>query len=253
MNRFIHSLFLGLAIGLAVFFHTWAARADEEGVTWREAPFEWRIMLTPGLRVGEVRELNERMKDAGYDEYDPVFGNGGLSFIGAWRRWMFGAEWGRFSQAGNAADRDAWETSLEGNYWLAQFGYALVWKKGWQFYPLFGLGGGNTFLLLHRPDAEADFDDVLAQPARVSSLSASFFMLDLSLAFDYRFSFFAFGNDRLAHGLVLGARLGYSYSPASWGVDLEGAEISDAPFLGQTGPSFKIVLGWGGGANQRRP
>jgi hypothetical protein len=50
---------------------------------------------------------------------------------------------------------------------------------------------------------------------------------------------------------VLGARLGYSASPVSWGHRNLSAEVDEGPNMGINGPYLRFIIGWGGGANHK--
>lgn len=210
-------------------------------------PFEWKVFFGPGGGVNmSIGDMNDYLDDAGYDQFQMGMGIGGGGFLGNYNHWVFGLEGYRFAM-GSDVKRNDWDVDLSGQYFLLRFGYAAVQKNGWQFYPMIGLGGGSSTLTISNSKADTSFEYVLLGPRRSTTMSNGYIVLDAALAFDYRFSFFENNDGTRAHGLVLGAKLGYSYTPYNTNWELSGADIEGGPDFGVNGPYLKFVIGWGGG------
>lgn len=236
---------LAIMVFGVLFMWSAAAKADEN------LPFEWRVFVDMGGGWSNLSELNEDLDDAGWEEISGGYGSGGLSFIGSYNRWMFGFTTNSANYGETEVKDTDWTATLNSNYGVLQFGYAIIQTKGHQFYPLLGLGGGQSTLTIANSEDEHDFNEALTAPARNSTITAGFLTADLELAYDYRFSFCDYDNGAQASGLVLGARLGYSLSPVSWGHRNITAEVDDGPNMGVNGAYLRFVIGWGGGANYK--
>ena len=107
---------------------------------------------------------------------------------------------------------------------------------------MIGLGGGGLSFVI-QDERRRSFNDVLDQPANISSLSAGGMIIDASLGFDYQFSY---SEEHPYGGMIVGIMAGYSYMPWSqW--TMNNQYISHGPFAGINGPYVRLLLGFGGG------
>jgi len=139
-------------------------------------------------------------------------------------------------------------TSLTGAYGVFHLGYALINSERWTVTPLLGFGGGAFSWVIQREDVPESFEDVIRSPETGSSLVNASFLLQASLGVDHWVSLSA--SARGASCLVIGLRVGYSYTPLAdkWEIELhdQALELSGSPELGMTGPFLRLVIGWGG-------
>ncbi|MDP8225580.1 MAG: hypothetical protein P9L99_19625 [Candidatus Lernaella stagnicola] len=218
----------------------------QDDPTATKKPFEWRFFFGLGGGHTMLSELNADMDDAGYNEFPGGFGAGSFGFIGNYNRWMFGTHGISFSLAPIEDKAENWTAAAEGSFGVAQFGYAVLHQGGWQLYPLIGLGLGNATLRIY-DDTDTDFDEVLRDPRRMSSIKTGFFLVNAEFGFDYRFNMVQNTHGDRSQGLVLGGRLGYAYTPINRDWSMGDTQVDDAPLLGINGPYLQFVIGWGGG------
>jgi hypothetical protein len=147
-----------------------------------------------------------------------------------------------------------YRTSLSGAYGLIQVGYAVVNAERFTLYPLLGFGGGAFTWRVQRDIVPASFEETIVRPEMGASLLNASFVLQAVLGADYWLSL---GHgDRRTGCLVIGLRLGYTYSPygGNWELQMhdQASELSGGPTLGITGPFLRLVMGWGGLGRGRR-
>jgi len=144
-------------------------------------------------------------------------------------------------------------TNLTGAFGVFQVGYSLINSGRWTVYPLIGFGGGAFTWTIQREAVPDSFEDVIRNPETGSSLLNASFLLQAALGVDHWIPLHA--GERGTSCLVIGMRLGYSYSPFgdNWEIELhdQAVELGGAPELGVTGPFLRLVIGWGGTGRSR--
>lgn len=169
---------------------------------------------------------------------------GGALFCG--RRLVLGIEgFALFSPDRSGAD---YRTSLSGACGVLQIGYAVLNSGNFTLYPLLGFGGGAFTWKVQRNAVPASFEDVIRAPEMGVSLFNASFLLQAGFGADY---WLALGpGERGTNRVVLGLRVGYSYSPfgRNWEIQLvdRTQELDGAPSFGINGPFLRLVVGWGG-------
>lgn len=204
--------------------------------------------LSLGLNGASAGEFQGRLDAAGpgypaQPGSELAVGGGALFFA---RRLVLGLEGLLLSSAQRVGP--AYTTTISGASGVIQVGFALVDSRSLALYPLVGFGAGAFTWKARQNSAPAGFDEVVLNPALGVSLLNASFLLQGGLGADYWLSF-----DRTGQGtgaLVIGLRLGYSYSPygRNWEVEMgQGSqELAGAPRFGMTGPFLRLVVGWGG-------
>lgn len=216
------------------------ARAQTRRGMGRQVPTQpdrsARLYLLGGYAQVQLDELNQRLADLP-EPYSPVgedlvlFG-GGLH--GRIDRVILGAEVATMYSIEDADMGDERSADLSGMTGTLAFGYSILHGRSFDFYPFVQLGGtGATLQVTQR--ADPSWDEVLGDPGRSSSLSTIMFHAGAGLGMDITFG----------GGLFLGLRGSWGYTPPrdSWS-DEEG-EIMGGPELDMSGPSVRLMLGFG--------
>lgn len=203
-----------------------------------------RGFFQAGLLRLDVDDMNAALAGAGFPTLDRgtvTLGGGGYATRG---RFVIGGEGhGLLSDDQPSADGSV-QVGLDGGYGLFKVGYLAYSESGLDVYPMVGIGGGGLNVSIVERSAPT-FDDVLANPQRSSRLSTGMFLLDLSLAADYRFT--RRSEEGRSGGLLVGLQAGYVFAPGStdWTLDdING--VAGGPDLGIQGLYIRLSLGgWG--------
>lgn len=140
-----------------------------------------------------------------------------------------------------------YRTSLSGACGVIQVGYAVLNSETFTLYPLLGFGGGAFTWKVQRNVVPTSFEETIRAPEMGVSLFNASFLLQAALGADYWLALGPGGQG--TSRVVLGLRLGYSYSPFghNWEIQLvdRTQELDGAPDFGINGPFLRIVVGWG--------
>jgi len=190
-----------------------------------------------------IDALNDRLVSKGYSSFSDEFISLGGGFLRKTNsRWLYGVEghYLFYEENDNTIPNGSYKTMLSAAYGFFDVGYALVSTGGLNIYPLIGVGGGGTWLQI----GKKNFDDILKVPERNASLSAGTFLLNFALGSDYLIKLKEYEKDE--GGIVLGFRVGYTYTPwkAGWWTDT--ISIEGGPKMGITGPYLRFMIGFGG-------
>jgi hypothetical protein len=139
------------------------------------------------------------------------------------------------------------DAPIGGFYGLGNLGYQLVSTSSVRVYPFAGLGLGASVVSFEANDdkPERDFQDVLDDPDRRSTLVQGAVLAQAGVGVEYRFSLDA-GLGRwmdFSRGL-LGLRVGYVVDPATtdWSLG-QGEDLDGGPDAAPSGPYVRLVLG----------
>jgi hypothetical protein len=200
-------------------------------------------------RLG-LRGLDRDLRTAGLPELERHYltlGGGGLGTRG---RFLIGGEGHALLGASEDDAAGAHQVSSGGGFGLFRVGFLAVSGESFDLYPLLGIGGGGMNVKIVERDAPT-FGEVLADPERSSSLDTSMFLLDVSIAADYRVAFGDRGDrddrgDR-GGGLLLGVHAGYTFAPAHTSWKLDGINsVAGGPTFQIEGPYVRLAVGgWG--------
>jgi hypothetical protein len=218
-----------------------AADLAEAQAARRHVLPEARGYFTIGGVDLDLAALNESLARRYFEELDGTMlslGGGGHVFLG---HWLLGFEgFGLVPRAADTAARD-WRARLTGGAALLNVGYAVARTGGTSVYPMVGLGGGGWMLELTQRAAPT-FDDIIANPARGSSLTQMAMLVQPALGVDH---FVAVGAPGLRGGLILGLRAGYTFSPFTSDWFLDTIPLPGGPGQGMEGPFVRFVIGGG--------
>ncbi len=231
-----------LALALPLLAPTPGSAQDEDLRSGRSG----RGFFQAGFLRLDVDDINSALAGSGFPTLDRstvTLGGGGYATRG---RFVIGGEGhGLLSDAQPAADGSI-QVGLDGGFGLFKVGYLAYSESGLDVYPMVGIGGGGVSVSIVERSAPT-FQDVLADPARSSRLSTGMFLLDLSVAADYRFTRRR-SEDGGSGGLLVGLQAGYVFAPGStnWTLD-EINGVAGGPDLGVQGLYIRLSLGgWGG-------
>jgi len=193
----------------------------------------------------DIDKLNSRLASKGYPKFSDNFisiGGGGHGII---NRIIIGGEGhGLISDELSSGN---YKTFLTAGYGFFDLGYIVFSTGALNIYPILGFGGGGMSLEILRRDSPT-FDEVLDNPGRNTELSTGGFLLNVALGADY---LLVLGKDEKGlGGIVVGIRVGYTYSPIKGDWDLDGNDISGGPKVGITGPYIRLMFGGGGISKQ---
>lgn len=196
-----------------------------------------RLYVLGGYAQVQLDELNGRL--AGLPEpYTPVsedlalFG-GGLH--GRIDRFILGVEVATMHSLEDADMGDERSASLAGMTGTFALGFSIVQSRSFDFYPLLQLGATSATLDVEQR-ADPAWNDVLADPGRSSSLTTMMFYGSAGLGMDITFG----------GGLFLGLRGSWGYTPPSDSWADEEGDILGGPEVDMSGPSVRLMLGFGG-------
>lgn len=200
------------------------------------APNPFRIYALVGYSQIDVDALNARLVslDEPYSEVSEDLVTFGFGAHARLDRVMLGAE------AGIGVSTETAEAGEERKAELSTFngsvlaGFSILQTDGFDFYPLIQAGGaGATLIVQERGDPA--WDDVLADPGRESSLSTLTWYGAAGAGMDYAFR----------GGFFMGVRGTYGWTGDADNWSDESGDVLGGPALNLTGPSLRIVLGYG--------
>lgn len=203
----------GLVIGLASPSITSVAAQARAG----DPPMRGnRGTLTLGIQQLDLGEMNDRLEQAGYERFGGRFYRIGYSdyrvrdalLIGGEIDFMFPTEL-RVAR-GQTDNAHSWASTG-----MLNLGYALRASQEMMIYPLVGVGAG--MLGLHVSSrADANFDDMIADPGRTTNMSEWSWLYNAGIAVDRLVVLRR--TARADDALILGARLLYTgtISTSGW-------------------------------------
>jgi hypothetical protein len=202
-------------------------------------------------RLG-LRGLNRDLGNAGYPALERHYLTLGGAGLGTRGRFLIGGEGHALLGGNETTAGGALQLSTSGGFGLFRVGYLAVSSATFDLYPLLGIGGGGMGLKIIERDAPT-FDEVLADPGRSSSLDTGMFLLDVSLAANYRIDMRE-GDDGPG-GFLLGVHVGYTFAPGDTSWKLDGINsVAGGPTLQIEGPYVRVSIGgWGSERDDDEP
>ena len=195
-----------------------------------------------GGSIIDIRSLNSRLENKGYSKFSDnllTLGGGGY---GIFKRVIICVEGhGLF---GRGKTNGSHKNSLSIGYGFLNLGYLFYLTDCLNVYPLIGFGGGGIHLnIVER--GNLSFDEVLDNPNRNAKLTTGVFLLNVAIGTDYLLMRKERKDKNGKVGLVLGLRVGYTFSPVKSDWEMKGVNISDGPEIGITGPYIRFMIGSG--------
>lgn len=210
-----------------------------------EEPAEGFGHFLLGAGLFNLNDLEDRLRDSGYAELSPVItiigGEGHALFDSGF---LVGARGGALISP-ESEGPDGSTASISGGFGMADFGFSLVHTRPILLFLAAGIGGFGYSVDIG-DGRSAAFDDVLAEPARGTSLSTAGLLGSLTVGFDGRVDIAP--PERGKQGfLTLGLRLGALYGPpiGDWTIE-HGGKASGGPTTALAGFFGALALGFGG-------
>jgi opacity protein-like surface antigen len=193
----------------------------------------------------DLNGLNASLDAADYPSLDSNFVTLGGAGYGNQGRFLIGGEGHAILGSEKTTSDGSFELSAGGGYGLFRIGYLAYSQANLDLFPTIGIGGGAMSVSIKERSAPT-FDQVLEDPSRSSELSNGMFLLDLSLAANYRI-LVATDDDEGEGGLLLGLQAGYTFSPGNPSWELNGLnKVAGGPSLEIEGAHVRLSLGgWG--------
>ena len=235
------SISLGLALVAAGLLAS-PADADAQmrrgmGGMHQEPEAVFRIYGMAGWTPLEVDALNARLASLP-EPYSPVGEDmvvlGGGMHV-RFSRFLIGGEGAVLISTDNAEFADERRATFAGFHGALMLGLSLIGTDGLDIYPLIEVGGGGASLDVQERGAPA-WDEMLAQPGRSTILSTAHFFGAAGLGIDYAFR----------NGFLVGVRGTWNYTPDMNNWTADGDEVLGGPEVSLTGPSVRLMLGFGG-------
>lgn len=193
----------------------------------------------------DLNGLNKSLSDASYPSLDSNFVTLGGAGYGNQGRFLIGGEGHAILGSEKTTSDGSFEISAGGGYGLFRIGYMAYSRANLDVFPTIGIGGGSMSVSIKERSAPT-FDQVLENPSRSSELSNGMFLLDLSLAANYRIPV-PIDDGEGEGGPLLGLQVGYTFSPGNPSWELDGLnKVAGGPSLQIEGAYIRVSLGgWG--------
>lgn len=214
------------------------ALAQNSGVAGPEA----RAYVMIGGVGFDLDGLNGALAGRGFDEVSGNMvsvGGGGHAVLG---RWILGGEgFGLMPRESHTPTGD-WRARVSGGGGVVNLGYTVVRVGGTSVYPLIGVGAGALTLEMAERSTPT-FDQVMADPARGSTLTQVTMLVQPAIGIDH---FVPVGTaDGVLAGFVVGVRAGYTFAPTTSDWYLDTMRLPGGPKQGMEGAFIRVVIGGG--------
>jgi hypothetical protein len=195
-----------------------------------------------GWNTFNIGNLNDRLKASGYQPFSRDFLSLGFGADIHVRRIIFDGSGAVYLTGEKSSLAGTVSTRIGGGSGLFQVGYNLFPTGDWSFFPLIGVGFGVMELSI-RPNAAANFTDVLTDPRRVAPLTAVTALVNVGVGGEYTIPLVR--RDGSSGGILVGFRAGYLFSPFSSNWRLDSMSLAGGPELRMSGPYVKAIVGGG--------
>lgn len=183
-----------------------------------------------GIGIPQIQELSSYLKDKGYGNLSNQFIVTGGSGYGVIKRVLIGGGSGRLLT--QTLRNDSKTLQISGSYGFFNVGYLIFSNKRFNFYGIFGIGGGSIeFTLIE--NFSGGFDTLFVNPPKTAKFSSGSYALQLSLQ-----------GDISLYGLSLGLKMGYSYALGG-GWEVWGKDVAGGPKANVGGIFFNLLIGGG--------
>lgn len=194
-----------------------------------------------GIQKIDIKNLNSLLTRYNYPSFDESFatiGGGGYGFI---NNFVIGG--GGHGLIGRDIGNSNYKMNLTAGYGLFDLGYIVYSTTNFKLFPLFGLGGGGIDLRINEKSS-LDFNDVLNNPKRGSTLTVGGLIFNFGLNGTYNIDFN--GNRDEKGGLTIGFSAGYTHFLQIGNWFLFESEITGGPKIGISGFYMRFSIGGGG-------
>jgi len=193
-----------------------------------------------GMQKLDVKELNTILQQHNYpvlDENYVSLGGGGYGIV---NNFVIGGE--GHGLIGSEVSNANYRLNLSAGYGMFNVGYVIYHNFGLRIFPLIGFGAGGIDLTIYEKPSP-DFDDIMNNPKRGSSLSLGGLMFNLGLNGSYTLKF---GGEDKNGGILIGFSAGYTQFLKLGNWTFFEKEISGGPNIGISGFYLRFSIGGGG-------
>jgi hypothetical protein len=194
-----------------------------------------------GGNTPAIEDLNSTLKNNGLPELETPFlttGGGGYALIG--KIFLGGSGFG----GRGVAEGDSLKIVASTGGGFFEFGLQHLLHRSLIGYLMLGIGGYGIELELRPYLEDVEFEDLLKDPKRTSTLSMGGFALETALGLHY---WFPMGKKGSFLSLFLKGGLIFTPSLGDWKLK-DGAEVLKGPDVGSIHPVFQIGVCFGGKA-----
>lgn len=236
---------LFIALGAANIAHAEAPEAPEAPCDDDRDDVGGAGVFMLGVAFTDLSDLNRHLSRNGYERIDSAIAViGGQGFALFDTGLIIGGHGGAFLVP-TADGPDAYRADVGGGFGMADFGFAFVRTPSMLLMATVGIGGYGMGLTITER-LSLDFDDVLNEPRRSSTMSAGGVLGGIMLGFDGRVPLGAVDKHGMRPFFTVGVRAGGMYAPAlgEWSL-ADGSELSRAPTTALSAAYAGVALGFG--------
>lgn len=203
----------------------------------RESQSPMRAYAFAGWARLDLDPLNARLASLA-EPYGPVGED--MAVLGGgvhmrFSRMLVGLEGAALISTEDAEFEDQRRARFSAFHGTVMLGVSIIQTAGLDIYPLIQLGGGGASLEVQERGAPA-WDDVLERPGQSTVLSTAALYGSGGIGMDYAFR----------SGFFMGIRGTYAYTPDADSWNAEGTDVLGGPEVSLSGPSVRLLLGFGG-------
>jgi hypothetical protein len=194
-----------------------------------------------------VSDINTQFQISGYPELQKgtISLGGGGHFV--YRNWIIGGE--GHGLPGGKVSNDRYDLSISGGYGFFNTGYIVYHTKTLNLYPLVGVGGGGSSVVItEKANEPSGFEEVLCNSARQSTITNGGFMMNFSIGAD--FFVLADKTENATGGWLIGIKAGYVVQLNNNQWYFNGRSLQESPQGCISGPYVRLTIGGGGLVNQ---
>lgn len=184
-----------------------------------------------------IDNINMRMTPTGvkFSNYSYGIGGGGYSIV---KKLAIGGAGIGYSQT---AESPTLRADLSLGMGFFQVGYRVLHLKFLDIIPMIGIGGGGYTIQLRPKLADVDFDSLILNPGRTSSITTGGFGLAPQLM-----AMFSLGESKSFINLILQAGLIWMPQAGTWNLS-DGAALLNGPGIKSYTPYLNLGVVFGGG------
>ncbi len=196
---------------------------------------------TDEIKIFDFDELDVALAAEGFSSLESSGFSGGLSGYKLTDGGLvIGAE---IQGSGQTVYNDSTKAALNVSFLMIHLGRVVLSRDDLKIFPLVGLGRSSVGIRMDSRAPTPTFAEVLDQPLRESRMGAGGLALQLAIGADYHLRFSQRRGGRA--GLLVGARVGYTYKPGEATWQMEGGDVLGGPSADTSGPFFRLQVGMG--------
>ncbi|MFN4151495.1 MAG: hypothetical protein ACK4IX_11175 [Candidatus Sericytochromatia bacterium] len=124
---------------------------------------------------------------------------------------------------------------------ILSFGYVVNNDDNLKIYPNIGLGIGTLTMDIYDKSKLGTFKELLKNPQKGVSITNTSIITDFGISADY---ISRIGKSKKFGGVAFGAKIGYVWTPYSFGFGFKDQKVEGVPNISNDGPYVKVYLGY---------